>query len=451
MNMKRPLAFLLAAGMTLGLTACGDPSQPGSSNAPASSSPSANSPDSSAVTLDLWSFNIGSFTEASNWDSILTAFNDKYPDITVNVTPINYQDGDQKLTSAITSGSGPDIIFEGPERIVGNYAREGLMVDLSDLWSKSGSDIAEGISSVSQLDGTYYMYPLSAAAHCMAINYEVFEAAGALQYIDEETRTWSTDDFKAAMQAIKTAIDNGTVSVATPGIVYCGAQGGDQGTRALVNNLYSDYYVTEDGTSYNANSAKNVQALTLLKDMVKNGSLSANASYAAAEELQAFANQTCAVTFCWNYSNYTQYAEQAQFTPFAMAFPSDDKVPALEMAGPYGFGVFDKGDQAKIDAAKTFIDFVCNDQTVGTQAVKTTGFFPVHSDWGDVYAGDADAELRAPFALMSDYLGRYYNLTGGWTEQRALWWPMLAEILTTDADVQTAADNYVNQANANIK
>ena len=66
---------------------------------------------------------------------------------------------------------------------MGNYAREGLMVDLSDLWETGGSDIAEGISSVSQLDGTYYMYPLSVAAHCMAINYEAFKAAGALQYI----------------------------------------------------------------------------------------------------------------------------------------------------------------------------------------------------------------------------------------------------------------------------
>ena len=432
MNMKRPLAFLLAAGMTLGLAACGGN---------------------------------GGTSGSGSSGSILAAFNEQHPDITVNVTPINYQDGDQKLTSAITSNSGPDIIFEGPERIVGNYAREGLMVDLSDLWTESGSDIAEGISSVSQLDGTYYMYPLSVAAHCMAINYEVFEAAGALQYIDEETRTWSTDDFVAAMEAIKTAIDNGTVSLATPGIVYCGAQGGDQGTRALVNNLYSDYYVNDDGTSYNANSANNVKALTLLQEMVNEGSLSANASYAAADELQAlsanasyaaadelqaFANQTCAVTFCWNYSNYTQYAEQTQFTPFAMAFPSDDSQPELEMAGPYGFGVFDKGDEAKIEAAKTFIDFVCNDQTVGTEAVKTTGFFPVHADWGDVYEGDADADLRAPFALMSDYLGRYYNLTGGWTEQRALWWPMLAEILTTGADVQTAADSFVEQANANI-
>ena len=448
MNIKKPLALLLAAGMTLGLAACGNGSQ-GNSESPAPGGETGGS-SSGTVELNLWSFNVGGFAEASNWEPIIAAFNEQNPDIKITVTPINYQDGDQKLTSAITAGTGPDIIFEGPERIVGNYAREGLMVDLSDLWETGGSDIAEGISSVSQLDGTYYMYPLSVAAHCMAINYEAFEAAGALQYIDEETRTWTTDNFVKAMEAVRDAAAAGTVNVATPGIIYCGAQGGDQGTRALVNNLYSDYYVNEDGTSYLANSENNVKALKLLQDMVNNGSMSANASFAAADELQAFANQTCAVSFCWNYANYTQYAAQTQFTPFAMAFPSDDGKPELEMAGPYGFGVFNNKDEAKIEAAKKFVQFVCDDQTVGVEAVKATGFFPVHSDWGDVYTGDADAETRAPFALMSDYLGRYYNLTGGWTEQRGYWWPMLTEIMTTGADVQTAADKYAAQANANI-
>lgn len=448
MNMKKPLALLLAAGMTLGLAACGNGSQ-GNSESPAPGGETGGS-SSGAVELNLWSFNVGGFAEASNWEPIIAAFNEQNPDIKITVTPINYQDGDQKLTSAITAGTGPDIIFEGPERIVGNYAREGLMVDLSDLWETGGSDIAEGISSVSQLDGTYYMYPLSVAAHCMAINYEAFEAAGALQYIDEETRTWTTDNFVKAMEAVRDAAAAGTININTPGIIYCGAQGGDQGTRALVNNLYSDYFVNEDGTAYTANSENNVKALKLLQDMVNNGSMSANASFAAADELQAFANQTCAVSFCWNYANYTQYAAQTQFTPFAMAFPSDDGKPELEMAGPYGFGVFNNKDEAKIEAAKKYVQFVCDDQTVGVEAVKATGFFPVHSDWGDVYTGDADAETRAPFALMSDYLGRYYNLTGGWTEQRGYWWPMLTEIMTTGADVQTAADKYAAQANANI-
>ena len=448
MNMKKPLALLLAAGMTRGLAACGNGSQ-GNSESPAPGGETGGS-SSGTVELNLWSFNVGGFAEASNWEPIIAAFNEQNPNIKITVTPINYQDGDQKLTSAITAGTGPDIIFEGPERIVGNYAREGLMVDLSDLWETGGSDIAEGISSVSQLDGTYYMYPLSVAAHCMAINYEAFKAAGALQYIDEETRTWTTDNFVKAMEAVRDAAAAGTININTPGIIYCGAQGGDQGTRALVNNLYSDYFVNEDGTAYTANSENNVKALKLLQDMVNNGSMSANASFAAADELQAFANQTCAVSFCWNYANYTQYAAQTQFTPFAMAFPSDDGKPELEMAGPYGFGVFNNKDEAKIEAAKKFVQFVCDDQTVGVEAVKATGFFPVHSDWGDVYTGDADAETRAPFALMSDYLGRYYNLTGGWTEQRGYWWPMLTEIMTTGADVQTAADKYAAQANANI-
>ena len=445
---KRILALVLAAGMTLGLAACGGGTQ-GNTETPSGGETGTGDGN---VSITVTSFNIGGFTESSDWDNIIAAFKEANPGIDVTVNAINYQDGDAALSSSIGAGNAPDVIFEGPERIVGNYARNGLMVDLSDLWEAGGADIPEGISSVSQLDGTYYMYPLSVAAHCMAINYEAFEAAGALQYIDEETRTWTTDDFVAAMSAIRDAIADGTLNLATPGIIYCGAQGGDQGTRALVNNLYSDYFVNDDGTSYNINSANNVKALELLRGMVDDGSLSANASYAASQELQAFANQTCAVSFCWNYSNYVQYAEQTQFTPFAMAFPSDDGQPELEMAGPYGFGIFDNGDEAKIEAAKKFIQFVCDDQTAGTEAVKVTGFFPVHADWGDIYEGDADADLRAPFALMSDYLGRYYNLTGGWTEQRNLWWQFLAEIMTTDAgsDIQTAADEYVSEANANI-
>ena len=443
MKLKRILALAMAAAMALSITACGG----GDESTPSGSQPSGSQPSGGgAVTLTVASFNIGGFTDSAAWEPIIEAFNAQNPDVTIEILPVTYQDGDQQLANLIAGGNAPDVVFEGPERIIGNYANEGLLVDLSDLW-EGVTDIPESISSVSQLDGTYYMYPLSVAAHCMAINYEAFEAAGALQYIDEETRTWTTDDFVAACEALKAAMDAGTITMAETGIIYCGAQGGDQGTRALVNNLYSDYYVTEDGSSYNANSANNVKALELLQGMVDEGTMGVSTSYAAADELQAFANGTCAMTFCWNYSNYSQYASQTQFTPFAMAFPSDDGVPELEMAGPYGLCVFNNDDQAKIDAAKEFVKFVCDDQTAGVEAVKTTGFFPAHEGWGDIYEGD---ETRAPFSLMSEYLGRYYSLTPGWVAQRALWWPMLQAIMGTGADVQTAADDYVAQANAGM-
>ena len=455
--MKKQVSAILAASMAASmLVACGgSTSSAATSTATAESTSTASSeaaPAEStadagqAADITLWTYPIGKWGDSESVDALLADFNAQYPDIHVTVEYLDYTNGDDQVNTAIEGGSAPDIVMEGPERLVANWGAKGLMADLSDLWTDDQkADISASVEAACKdSSGAYYEFPLCMTAHCMAINKTVFEAAGAMQYVDAENHTWTTDNFLKAVQAV---YDSGKTDV---GAIYCSGQGGDQGTRALVNNLYSDYYVTEDGSSYNANSANNVKALTLLQEMVNAGSLSANASFQASDELQAFANQTCAVTFCWNYSNYSQYAAQAQFTPFAMAFPSDDGQPELEMAGPYGFGVFDNGDEAKIEAAKKFIDFVCNDQTTGVEAVKTSSFFPVHSDWGDVYADAEDADLRAPFALMSNYLGRYYNLTGGWTEQRALWWPMLAEILTTGADVQTAADNFVSQANANI-
>src|SRR5699024_3462598 len=138
-------------------------------------------------------------------------------------TPFHCATRFRSVTSAITAKETPDLIMEGPERLVSNWGANNLMVDLSDLWAGTEEDIAavsESVVSACQLDGAYYEYPLCMTTHCMAINYEVFEQAGALQYLDEETRTWTTDDFVAAMETIR---DSGLTAV--PGILYCGQAG----------------------------------------------------------------------------------------------------------------------------------------------------------------------------------------------------------------------------------
>ena len=218
---KRVLALMLAASMSLGLAACGGGGDTTQSPTGGNNSTPSGGASGDTVELTLWTYPVGTF--ADNLDATIEAFNKVHPEISITYETIDYQNGDTKVTSAIQGGTTPDLIFEGPERLVGNWGRSGVMVDLSDLWAEdAASDIADGVKNASQLDGKYYMYPLSVTAHSMAINYEVFEAAGALQYIDEETRTWTTDNFVKALEAVKTAIDNGTVNVITPGIVYCG-------------------------------------------------------------------------------------------------------------------------------------------------------------------------------------------------------------------------------------
>ena len=436
-----------AAGAAGLLAACGGSSS-SSTAAPASSTAASTAASGGNVSISLWTYPIGSWggTE-SKLDDIIAAFNAVHPEITVTYETLDYQNGDNLVTSAITANETPDIIMEGPERLVTNWGANNLMVDLSDLWSETEEDIAavsESVVSACKLNDAYYEYPLCMTTHCMAINYEVFEQAGALQYIDEETRTWTTDGFVKAMEAVAAS---GLVS--TPAIVYCGGQGGDQGTRALVNNLYSGTYTNADHTAYTANSAENVEALTLLQSMVNDGTISTSASFQASDELQAFANGTCAVTFAWNASNKAAYASQAAFTPFAMAFPSDDGVPEL-CGGIWGFGIFNNGDDAKIEAAKTFIKFVCDDAAQGPESVRLTGFFPVRSSFGDVYAGTDQAEQMSEFQSLMPYLGDYYNVISGWTEQRTNWFNMLQRILVSGGDPQTEADAFVEASNANI-
>ena len=455
--MKKLLALLLALTMTFGMVACGSKettdadktTEPGTTetgNTGDTAEGGETTGDTTAITI--WTYPIGKFGDRDAVNELIAKFNEVHPEISVTLELLDYTNGDTQVTGAITAGTTPDIIMEGPERLVTNWGAAGKMVDLSDLWTDEVKADIEATSpsvvSACQLDGKYYEYPLCMTTHTMAINYEAFEAAGALQYIDEETRTWTTEDFQNALKALKDA-------GATPvnGIVYCGGQGGDQGTRALVNNLYSGTYTNAEHTEYTANSPENVEALTLLQTLVNDGLLVADPAAQAADELQQFANGTATMTFCWNASNKAQYAADVSFTPFAMAFPSDDGQPEL-CGGIWGFGIFDNGDQARIDAAKTFIQFVCDDETQAAASVQMTGFFPVRASLGNVYAGtetEADAD---EFLTLMPYLGDYYNVTGGWTEQRTLWFNMLQQVFS-GTDAQTAADTFVESANANIK
>ena len=430
-----------AAGL---LAACGG-SNSSSTAASTAGSTAASTASGDGVSISLWTYPIGSWggTE-SKLDDIIAAFNEVHPEITVTYETLDYQNGDNLVTSAITAKETPDIIMEGPERLVSNWGANNLMVDLSDLWASTKDDIAavsESVVSACQLNGAYYEYPLCMTTHCMAINYEVFEQAGALQYLDESTRTWTTDNFVKAMETIR---DSGLAAV--PGIIYCGGQGGDQGTRALVNNLYSGTYTNPEHTEYTINSPENVKALELLKSMVDNRSLNANAGFQASDELQQFANGTAAVTFCWNASNKAQYASQVTLPPMPWHSPSDDDVPERG-GGIWGFGIFDSGDDARIQAAKTFIQFVCGRREPGCRERPPHRLLPGEGVPGRCLRGAPIRPSRwaslPPDAVPGRLLQRHSQLDRPAPD----WFNMLQEIMVNGTPAQEAADAFVAASN----
>ena len=451
--MKKQVSAILAASMAASmLVACGgSTSSAATSTATAESTSTASSeaaPAEStadagqAADITLWTYPIGKWGDSESVDALLADFNAQYPDIHVTVEYLDYTNGDDQVNTAIEGGSAPDIVMEGPERLVANWGAKGLMADLSDLWTDDQkADISASVEAACKdSSGAYYEFPLCMTAHCMAINKTVFEAAGAMQYVDAENHTWTTDNFLKAVQAV---YDSGKTDV---GAIYCSGQGGDQGTRAIINNMYGGTFTDAAHTKYTADSAENIKAIQALYDAK---GVNFDPSINGGEEITLFRNGTLQMAFCWNIAQQLNADTAAAGQTisgdeiFPMAFPTASGDPKL-CGGIWGFGIFDNGDEAKIKAAKTFIDFIAADPSQVKDSVLASTYFPVRTSVGDIYAGN---EVMSEYSKFMGYLGDYYQITPGWTTARTEWWNMLQRVGSGEA-VETAVKTFVDNANA---
>ena len=260
-----------------------------------------------------------------------------------------------------------------------------------------------------------------------------------MQYLNED-RTWNLEQYQNAMKALA---DAGYM----PGIVYCGGQGGDQGTRALTYNLYNAKFTNDEHTEYTIGSEEGIKGLTLLQQMVNEGTLVADPAIAATEAISLFANGTTATCFCWNAAlletNKAALAEGIE--PYAVTFPSEDGVPVLD-GGIWGFGLFANEDAAKVEAAKKFIQFVCDDPVQGPKSTYATGYFPTKASFGDIFTG-TEKEANAEYGMFTKYLGDIYQITPNWATQRTEWWNLLQRIFA-GGDVATEVATYTTNVNA---
>ena len=288
-KMRRFLAIALTLAMVLSLAACG-----GSKKEETTTTEGGDAQESTADStgITLWTYPIGGWGDENAVKELTDAF-EAETGIKVTVEYLAYADGDDKVNAAITAGKAPDLIMEGPERLVANWGAKGYMVDLADLLDDT--DKAEinpaALSACVTSEGAVYEYPLVMTAHCMAINKNAFEEAGALQYVDLDSHTWTTEDFFNAVAALY-AYYGDTVAA-----VFCAGQGGDQGTRALINNLYGGTFTNEDHTAYTWDDAANIKALEQLQNT---DGITFDASLQGGDEIVKFYQGILKMGFCWN-------------------------------------------------------------------------------------------------------------------------------------------------------
>ncbi len=442
-KMKRILALTMALVMVMALAACGGKDEP----APDTTTP--DEPTETTQEITLWTYPIGNWGKEDVVNELMAQF-EADTGIKVKVEYLAYADGDDKVNSAISANGAPDLIMEGPERLVANWGAKGYMVNLADLLDDTDkTEInAAALTACTTADGKVYEYPVVMTAHCMAINKNAFEEAGALQYVDLENHTWTTDNFVKAVEALYAHYGQ------TVGAVFCAGQGGDQGTRALINNLYGGTFTSADHSAYTWNDPENIQALELLKGM---DGIEFDASLQGGDEIVKFYQGILKMAFCWNIAQQldpnaagtgaekTITGEDIAF----MSFPSETGESKL-CGGIWGFGIFDNGDAAKIEAAKTFIKYFCDSEHTA-DAVKAANYFAVRdtAEGTDLSGIWADNAIMAEYNKLMPYLGDYYQVTGGWAQARTSWWNMLQDI-GEGADIASTVDTFMAEANAAI-
>ena len=376
--------------------------------------------------------------------SLADAFMAANPGIKVNVEMIDFTSGPEKISTAIQGGTAPDVLFDAPGRIV-DYGKNGKLANLNDLFTDEyKADLTNENIAAACSDGTdYWMYPISSAPFMMALNKTILEKEGLLDMVPMEgERLWTTDQFTALNKALA---EKGYSNA----IVFCSGQGGDQGTRAFFSNLYSTWITSDDLTEYIMNKEPGVKAVQYAMDEVSNGDLTNGTPYNGGEAIEQFVSGNVTETLLWSpglEKNNLAALEANSYEALPMPMPSDDGVPELEYL-VNGFCVFNNGDEAKIAAAKSFIQFLCDDSVYGPQNVLATNSFPVRKSFGNLYA---DNEKMTYYESLTKYYGVYYNTIDGFASMRPAWFSNIQAALTGDKTAQQAMDDFVKEANQSI-
>lgn len=437
MRMKKILCSLVAGAAILSLAACGNS---GGSNK------SADSGNSSGKTeITWWAFPV--FTQEKANDGvgtyekeIIKAFEKANPDIKVKLETIDFKSGPEKITTAIEAGTAPDVLFDAPGRII-QYGKNGKLAELNDLFT---SDFVKDVNNnqiiqASKAGDKAYMYPISSAPFYMALNKKMLKEAGVLDLVKEG---WTTADFEKVLKALK-------AKGYTPGSLFSNGQGGDQGTRAFISNLYGGSVTDDKVTKYTTDSPNFVKSLNKAVSWIKDGLMTNGSQFDGGADIQNFANGQTSYTVLWAPAQKGIQAKLLKASGVEVVevpFPSDNGKPALEYL-VNGFGIFNNKDKKKVEAAKKFVKFIADDKKWGPKNVVRTGAFPVRSSFGKLY----NDKRMETISTWTKYYSPYYNTIDGFAEMRTLWFPMLQSVSNGDEKVESALKTFTEKANETIK
>ena len=242
------IACILMAAMLL--TACGTAPAPETpaetpANKPADA-PTPAQPEN--VTITYCNFNSSGGNEET-LQKMYEAFHEEYPNITVEIETIGYDDYFTQMQTRVAGGTAPDCYELNIENFAA-YANKGLLGEITGDFT----GLNETALGAFNVNGKQYGLPESFSNVVLIYNKDLFDKAG----VAYPTADWTQDDLQKAAEAIR-ALGDDIFGIWQP-ITY------NEFFKVVAQ--YGGSLLNADKTQFTINSAENIKAAQALVDRV---------------------------------------------------------------------------------------------------------------------------------------------------------------------------------------
>jgi multiple sugar transport system substrate-binding protein len=357
----------------------------------------------------------------------LQPFEERHPDIDVQISLEPWANRDERLATAIAGGAAPDITQLIPDQIP-QYVETGGLQPVTDVLDEFGDLHDEALAAVTY-EGEAYIAPLYQTATTTVYNTAVLEAAG----IDSPPTTW--DEMREAAAAWD-----------GEGSLYAYGAAPEETLNLTFYPLLwqaGGSVFTEDGSAVAFNSPEGLAALELLVDLQEQGALS-----------QSYLTSVRTYTegaLVEGRVGMTTGANALEAAQLLEAWGEEHTVIGEPLIGEeqVGFGLpggvaITAGAQNP-EAAKVFISYLMSDEVMADLNLRA-GFFPPRSD----VTLDTDDEMVEHFQGLLPLL-RAGEVHPAARQINSLLSTEIQTVLTSGKDPQQALDDAEAEANRLIE
>ena len=350
-------AGILAAGMLL--SGCGGSG--GSQAAPAAGGAGASESGEVSGTLTFLSW-----YNQSDYQPILDAFNEKYPDVEIDFQNVSTENNQysQRLTLFANSGELPDVFYIQPP--IAKFAKEGYLMELDDL--DAMKDITGTYRDTYTYEGKTYAFVDDAWIGGVYYDKDMFEANGL-----SVPETY--DDF---LKICKTFYDQGIRPVSISGTSLPDLMYWIHDTEVLAENPDYDKEIDAGQHTFTEGYLDNINQWK--KDFVDTGYMDeAVVGYSDEQRLEEFASGEAAMTISgpWSLSTIRAKAPDKNVGIFPFVGSKGQKYTV----GAVNVGIAISANAKNPAAAKAFMNFLAEDETMllyqqltGNFMVKDVGY-----------------------------------------------------------------------------